>query len=144
MNSYIRIAAIVPELKIGDVEFNTKEIISAMQKAKSEGAEIVLFPELCITGYTCADLFYQSKLRREAVNALIEIVKASGLIGITAVIGLPVEVNSKLYNCAALTPILVVRCSVRMLRVMFRSRLDVMAVSISRRVVRRRICSSLC
>ena len=102
MNSYIRIAAVVPELKVGDVEFNTKEIISAMQKAKSEGAEIVLFPELCITGYTCADLFYQSKLRREAVNALIEIVKASGLIGITAVIGLPVEVNSKLYNCAAL------------------------------------------
>ncbi len=102
MNSLLRIAAIVPELRVGDIEFNTKEIISSLEKAKKDGAEIVLFPELCITGYTCADLFYQSKLRREAVNALIEITKSSGLIGITAVVGLPIEVNSKLYNCAAL------------------------------------------
>jgi NAD+ synthase (glutamine-hydrolysing) len=102
MNSYIRIAAIVPELKVGDVEFNTKEIISSLEKAKKEGVEIVIFPELCITGYTCADLFYQSKLRREAINALIEIAKVTGLHGITAIVGLPVEVNSKLYNCAAL------------------------------------------
>ena len=102
MNSYIRIATVVPQIKVGDVEFNTKEIISALEKAKKEGVEIVIFPELCITGYTCADLFYQSKLRREAVNALIEIAKVTGLHGITAVVGLPVEVNSKLYNCAAL------------------------------------------
>lgn len=102
MNSLLRIAAIVPELKVGDIEFNTKEIISSLENAKKEGAEVVLFPELCITGYTCADLFYQSKLRRESVNALIEIAKATGLHKITAVVGLPVEVNSKLYNCAAL------------------------------------------
>ncbi len=101
MNSYTRIAAVVPELKVADVEFNTKEIINALQKAKNEGAEIVLFPELAITGYTCADLFYQSKLRKEAANALVEIAKVSGLLEITAVVGLPVEANGKLYNCAA-------------------------------------------
>ena len=56
MNSLLRIAAIVPELRVGDIEFNTKEIISSLEKVKKEGAEIVLFPELCITGYTCADL----------------------------------------------------------------------------------------
>ncbi|HRG47142.1 MAG TPA: NAD(+) synthase [Leptospiraceae bacterium] len=102
MNSYIRIATVVPQIKVGDIAFNTREIISSLENAKKEGAEIVIFPELCITGYTCADLFYQSKLRREAVNALIEIAKVTGLHGITAVVGLPVEVNSKLYNCAAL------------------------------------------
>jgi NAD+ synthase (glutamine-hydrolysing) len=102
MNSYIRIAAVVPELKVGDITFNTKEIISSLEKAKKEGAEIVLFPELCITGYTCADLFYQSKLRREAMSALIEIAKVTGLHTLTVVVGLPLEVNSKLYNCAAL------------------------------------------
>ncbi|MBK8399051.1 MAG: NAD(+) synthase [Leptospiraceae bacterium] len=101
MNSYIRIAAVVPELKVADVEFNTQEIILSLQLAKQEGAEIVLFPELAITGYTCADLFYQSKLRRETINALVEIANVSRLLDITTVVGLPVEVNGKLFNCGA-------------------------------------------
>lgn len=101
MNSYIRLATIVPELKVGDVDFNTKEIIQSLEKVKREGGELVLYPELAITGYTCADLFYQSKLREKAIESLVEIAKVSGLLKISLVVGLPLEVNSKLYNCAA-------------------------------------------
>ncbi|MEE0955773.1 MAG: NAD(+) synthase [Eubacterium sp.] len=97
----IKAGVACPELKVADISFNTREIIRLLKKNKDLG--LIAFPELCITSYTCADLFGQKKLLDEAENALAEIASESAsLPGMTAVVGLPVPVGNRLYNCAAL------------------------------------------
>jgi NAD+ synthase (glutamine-hydrolysing) len=103
MNKYdlVRVAAVSPELRVADVDFNKTKIIEAMYLAANNNATHILFPELCITGYTCADLFFQSTLRRDAISALMEIVEATAKLGLLVIVGLPIESESKLFNCAA-------------------------------------------
>ncbi len=99
-NRMIKVGAAVPKLRVADITFNTDEIIALMKKAKGYG--LVVFPELCITGYTCADLFAQSALIDKALEALIRIRRASArLKGITFAVGLPLRYENCLYNCAA-------------------------------------------
>ncbi|HEY4383743.1 MAG TPA: NAD(+) synthase [Ktedonobacteraceae bacterium] len=98
---FLRVAVVAPELQVANVHYNTQMIIDALQQAASRGCQIALFPELCITGYTCADLFYQSLLQQQAREALLAIARAAGDYHIAAVVGLPMEMGSKLYNCAA-------------------------------------------
>src|SRR5215831_12826871 len=98
---FLRVAVVSPELQVANVRYNTQMIIDALQQASSRGCQVALFPELCITGYTCADLFYQSLLQQQAREALLSIAQASGEYQIAAVAGLPLKVDSKLYNCAA-------------------------------------------
>jgi NAD+ synthase (glutamine-hydrolysing) len=100
---FVRVAVISPELRVADVDFNTQAIIRALQQAAGQGCRLVVFPELCITGYSCADLFYQSILLERAKAALDEIAKAAWQADCAAVVGLPLQVDAKLYNCAALT-----------------------------------------
>ncbi len=99
---FVRVAAVSPELRVADVRFNTQSICRALAEAAARGCRLALFPELCITGYSCADLFYQVLLLREAQAALVEIAAAAGREGVAAVLGLPVAVGGRLYNCAAL------------------------------------------
>lgn len=73
-----------------------------MKSCATRGASVVLFPELSLTGYSCGDLFAQSLLLSSAWRALLEVAKAAGELGIAAVVGLPVPVNGRLYNCAAM------------------------------------------
>jgi NAD+ synthase (glutamine-hydrolysing) len=98
---FIRAAVVVPALRVADVRYNTQIIVEALHQAASRGCQIALFPELSITGYSCADLFYQTLLRQQAVDALLAIAQASGETRVAAVVGLPLEVGGKLYNCAA-------------------------------------------
>ena len=98
---FARVAVVAPELKVADVRFNTRAMLAALEDAASRGSQLVLFPELGITGYTCADLFYQSLLRNQARAALSEIAEATSRLDVAAVVGLPVEAEGKLYNCAA-------------------------------------------
>ncbi len=98
---FLRVAAIVPALRVADIRYNTQEIIDALRQAASRGCQLALFPELCITGYSCADLFYQSLLQQQASEALLTIAQAAGEHQIAAVVGLPLEIGGKLYNCAA-------------------------------------------
>jgi NAD+ synthase (glutamine-hydrolysing) len=100
---YIKTAAAVPEVKPADTDFNTDRIVELIKKAENQGTSIIVFPELCITGYTCADLFYQDKLLNEALNSLKRIAKETTDLNITVITGLPLSVNNKLYNCAAVT-----------------------------------------
>ena len=100
-NRMIKAGAAVPRLRVADIGFNTDEIIDVMKHAKGFG--IVVFPELCITGYTCADLFAQSAIYDQAKDALIRIAKATAkLKGTTFLVGLPVHYGNCLYNCAAI------------------------------------------
>ncbi|HQF11857.1 MAG TPA: nitrilase-related carbon-nitrogen hydrolase, partial [Paludibacteraceae bacterium] len=74
---FVRIAAAVPELKVSDILFNTEKIIELIHVAEENRAQVVCFPELCITGYTCADLFFQQQLQEEVLKALSEIQMAT-------------------------------------------------------------------
>jgi NAD+ synthase (glutamine-hydrolysing) len=98
---YVRVAAVTPEVRVADVAYNTQAILASLEEAAAQGCTLALFPELAVTGYTCADLFYQSLLRDQARAALRPLAQATGRLGIGAVIGLPLEVGGKLYNCAA-------------------------------------------
>ena len=98
---FARVAVISPELRVADVDFNVRAIIDALEQAAGRGCRLAVFPELSITGYSCADLFYQALLLDHARAALHPIAEATLLHDIAAVVGLPLEVGGKLYNCAA-------------------------------------------
>ncbi len=99
---FVRVAVVSPELRVADVEFNAGKIVEAMQAAAKQGARLALFPELCITAYSCGDLFFQSLLLESALSALKTLAEASASVSLAAVVGLPLAVDGKLYNCAAL------------------------------------------
>ena len=98
---FIKVAALTPKVTVADTQANRKEICRLMDEAEAKGAKILVFPELCITGYTCGDLFYQQVLLREAKKELIAIAKYTQRKDYLAFVGLPLEYNGKLYNVAA-------------------------------------------
>ena len=101
MFGFYRLAAAVPRVYLADTASNTAEIIKCYQQAAANGAAVVLFPEMCITGYTIGDLVFQKQLLNGARNALIEIAEATLNNHTVAIVGLPMEYNGRLYNCAA-------------------------------------------
>ena len=102
MLDFVRIVCAVPPVKVGDVPKNTADICSYMQKADQIGADIVLFPELALTGYSCGDLFFQDALHNAVAEGLKRIVEYSTQSpALTSVVGVPMRVGGKLYNCAA-------------------------------------------
>ena len=98
---YYRLAAAVPRVRVADVDFNTTELIAAAHEAAQGGAAVVLFPELCITSASCADLFYQPTLLKAAENALTRFAKETAALQIVSVVGLPLMWEDKLFNVAA-------------------------------------------
>ena len=98
---YLKVAASVPELKVANVTFNTEEIIKEINTLAKEKVKIVTFPELSITGYTCADLFYQQILLDEALKGLEKIVNETKNLDIISIVGLPMYVDNNLLNVAA-------------------------------------------
>lgn len=102
LTSYIRVASACPAIKVADINFNINEIISTIDKAAEVGTEIIVFPELSITGYTCGDLFRQ-RILIDTVNTAIDKIceysakdKAKNML---IIVGAPIEVNATLYNC---------------------------------------------
>ena len=103
MLDFIRIACAVPAVKVGDVKKNAADICSYIEKADEAQADIVLFPELALTGYTCGDLFFQDMLWQGVKDGLKQICECSEKHpALNVVVGLPVRVGSKLLNCAVL------------------------------------------
>ena len=98
---FLRTAVISPELRVADVAFNTQAILVALDRAAAQGCQVVVFPELCVTGYSCGDLFYQALLLQETRTALSTIAAATATLGLAAVVGLPLELGGRLFNCAA-------------------------------------------
>ena len=102
MLDYIRIACAVPPVQVGDVKKNTLDICQYIAKADSQNVDVVVFPELALTGYSCADLFFQQALQESVKQGLAEILRCSAEYPrVTAVVGLPVLICQRLYNCGA-------------------------------------------
>ena len=100
-HGFIKVAATTPKIKVADTGFNTTAIIEKITEAYEYGARIIVLPELCITGYTCQDLFAQEMLLSGALEGLKEIQKAAEDMDALIFVGLPMEKVGKLYNVAA-------------------------------------------
>ena len=98
---FIRVAASTPKIRVADPEYNKEQILNLMKEGAARQTKIMVFPELCLTGYTCGDLFLQNTLLGKAKEALGWLVKASEGIDMLAFVGLPWECGGKLYNVAA-------------------------------------------
>ncbi len=101
-DGFIKVAAATPEIKVNSTKTNSENIINQIKEAAENGAKIVVFPEFCITGYTCGDLMLQSSFAKRANDALLEIVRQTRNLDILFAVGLPVEYCDKLYNAAAI------------------------------------------
>ena len=100
-DGFIRVASVSPDIRVYDVAYNKESIKAAIKKEWDEGSSIIVFPELCLTSYTCNDLFFQDILIKEAKHALKEIVEFSSGHKSIIFIGLPWDFKGKLYNVAA-------------------------------------------
>ena len=100
-DGFIKVAACTPEIQVADVDFNVDKIISQLEKCREEGVKVAVFPELCITGYTCQDLFFQNALLDKAMESVVKIAKTTADSDMLVAVGVPVRANGKLYNCAA-------------------------------------------
>lgn len=100
-DGFLRVACATPEIKVADCENNSNNIIKLIKEANDKGVSLVVFPELCITAYTCLDLFFQNELLDSAENALIKIVENTKNLDIISIVGLPLKKGGELYNCAA-------------------------------------------
>ncbi len=101
MFGFYRFASVCPTLKVADTAYNTDEIIRCASLAVENGAAFVVFPELCITGYTCSDLFHQELLLKKSVESLQKIARAFADCNAVIAVGLPLRMFGCLYNCAA-------------------------------------------
>ena len=97
---YVKVAAAVPRVKVADCKFNAREIEKEIIIAEGKGVQIIAFPELCVTGYTCGDLFAQQLLLEEAEMGLIQIVSNTRQLDIIAILGMPIAMNGVLLNAA--------------------------------------------
>lgn len=99
---FIRVAAASPKVKVADCDYNVSEIKSMIDVAERENVQIICFPELSITSYTCADLFFQTALQQKAVESLLDLTGfMKNKLSIIAIVGLPLLVKNSLYNVAA-------------------------------------------
>jgi NAD+ synthase (glutamine-hydrolysing) len=98
---FLRIAAVSPELKLGNVAANVQVIRSEMERLAKEGCRLIVFPELCLTGYSCADMFYQRSLQQQALAGVKHLAEANAELGCCVVVGLPLAIQGRLYNAAA-------------------------------------------
>ena len=102
MLDFIRIACAVPPVKVGDVQKNARDICACIEKADAQNADLIVFPEMSLTGYTCQDLFHQELLHQGVKAGMKEIAACSkDHPGLTIVVGLPVRVGMQMFNCAA-------------------------------------------
>ena len=100
-HGFVRVAAVTPKLRVADVKFNTQAIKEEILNMASKQVEVAVFPELCLCGYTCNDLFFQSELQEQCMLALREITEFTKEIPMLVFVGLPIVYEGKLYNCAA-------------------------------------------
>ena len=100
-HGFIKVAAATPDIRVADVDYNKGQIIKQMDEAAEAGAKIIVFPELCITGYTCSDLFLQDILLNSAKKALVEIAEHTKNLDTLVFVGVPIAVGGELYNVAA-------------------------------------------
>ncbi|MCM1312960.1 MAG: NAD(+) synthase [Bacteroides sp.] len=97
---FVKVAAAIPNLKVADCDYNEKQIENLIIQAEGKGVEIICFPELCMTGYTCGDLFAQQLLLDNCENALFKLLDFTRSLNIISIVGMPVQMNATLLNAA--------------------------------------------
>ena len=100
-HGFVKVAAVTPKVRVADTKYNGERIRQLMKETSEEGAKVIVFPELCMTGYSCGDLFLQEKLIADAREELLVTAKESWKYDGIFFIGLPMDMNGKLYNVAA-------------------------------------------
>ena len=100
-DGFLKAAALSPALRVADCAYNVRQITEALRKAAARGVKLAVFPEFCLTGYTCGDLFLQRTLQTGALDALSALLAETQELDVVALVGLPLLVHGKLYNCAA-------------------------------------------
>ena len=100
IDGFLRVGALVPEIKLGNPVFNAEKIIDGIKDSYDFGVEVLTTPELCVTGATCGDLFYQDILMDKTNEAIKMICEATNNIDITLILGTPLRIENNLYNCA--------------------------------------------
>ena len=98
---FVNVAAAVPTVKVADVDYNVQQIESLITQAEESGVEVMVLPELCITGYSCQDLFKEQILLDHAEDGVVKLLDYTLKLNVIVIVGLPVIVNGLLYNCAA-------------------------------------------
>ena len=101
-DGFIKVAAGTPKIRVADCAHNGAQVAQLMGQAAQQGVKVLALPELCLTGYTCADLFLQDALLDGAEQALVRVMEETAGLDLLAALGLPVRANNKLYNCAAI------------------------------------------
>ena len=97
---FVKVAAITPKIKVADPQYNAAQIKIRLAEAYEKNAKVIVFPELCLTGYTCNDLFLQEILLKEAVRQLMDLAAFTQGHDSLVFVGLPFEKEGKLYNVA--------------------------------------------
>lgn len=100
-NGFVKVAAAIPSVKVADCSYNVQQIESLIAMAEGKGVEVIVFPELCITGYTCQDLFKQTLLLEQAETSVLMLLDFTRKLDIISIVGVPVVVGDLLLNCAA-------------------------------------------
>ena len=100
-DGFVKVAAGTPKIRVADCDYNAGQIIALMKEAAAQGVKVLTLPELCVTGYTCGDLFLQPTLLDGAERALRRILDETAELDMVTALGLPVRYKNKLYNCAA-------------------------------------------
>lgn len=100
-NGFIKVAAAIPSVKVADCSYNVQQIESLIAMAEGKGVEVIVFPELCITGYTCQDLFKQTLLLEQAETSVLMLLDFTRKLDIISIVGVPVVVGDLMLNCAA-------------------------------------------
>lgn len=96
---FVKTAAATPKIRVADCDYNANQIIACIKDAYQNGASLLVFPELCVTGYTCSDLFLQSTLLKAAEKAVLKIKNETKDLDIVFIVGVPIAVKQSLYNC---------------------------------------------
>lgn len=100
MFDYYRVCTAVPDVRVADVEYNTDRIMDMLAKAEKENADVICFPELCVTGYTCGDLFFQDILIKKCKSAIARILNGTKDLDMVIAIGAPCRIEHQLFNAA--------------------------------------------
>ena len=100
-DGFLRVAAATPQIKTADCDYNAEAIAVLAEQGAQQGAGLIVFPELSLTGYTCGDLFAQQTLQNGALNALHLLCERTAALDAVLVVGLPVTNEAKRFNCAA-------------------------------------------
>ena len=100
-DGFLKAAAFSPALRVADCTYNAQQILADVQAAAARGVKLAVFPEFCLTGYTCGDLFLQHTLQTGALDALQTVLDGTRTLDTVVLVGLPLLIHGKLYNCAA-------------------------------------------